>query len=266
MIELPLVFVGGLLGSAHCIGMCGGFALTLGSAAPTWRANLARQLLFGFGRIFTYAALGAAAGYGGLRLAHLAPLANVQSWLALTAGLLLLWQGLATLGLLPKRRTTFASKRVCVRPGLLPSLLRTRGGTAALASGVMTGLLPCGLVYAFLALAVSSGTMLGGMAVMTVFGAGTVPLLTLFGLGTSLVVLSFRQRMLRAAAWCVVLTGALSVVRGAGVFTAKPSADAPPACPFCSHQAADSAARIENSAAAAKMPIESNTTIRSPTP
>ncbi len=90
MIELPLVLVGGLLGSAHCVGMCGGFVLTLGSVAPSWRANLARQLSFGAGRLFTYIALGAAAGYGGFRFASTAAIPHTQAWLALVAGGLLL--------------------------------------------------------------------------------------------------------------------------------------------------------------------------------
>jgi sulfite exporter TauE/SafE len=265
MTELPLVFVGGLLGSAHCVGMCGGFALTLGTAAPTWQANFVRQALFGFGRTFTYMALGAVAGFGGQRLVELAPLGRMQSWLALVAGILLIWQGLAATGLLPRRKTV-SGKAACLRPGLLPTLLRTRGGVAAVASGVVTGLLPCGFVYAFLALAVSGGTMWSGMATMVCFGLGTLPLLTLFGLGTSLVGFSFRQRMMQAAAWCIVLTGALSVVRGAGVLTTPVPSDHPPACPFCSTRADETGSRSENKAAAATMPIDDKTTISNATP
>ena len=46
MIELPLVFLGGLLGSAHCVGMCGGFALSIGLGARGFAANLGRQLIY----------------------------------------------------------------------------------------------------------------------------------------------------------------------------------------------------------------------------
>ena len=53
MIELPLVFLGGLLGSAHCVGMCGGFALTIGLGARDVAANVCRQLVYTAGRIFT---------------------------------------------------------------------------------------------------------------------------------------------------------------------------------------------------------------------
>ena len=68
MIELPLLFTAGILGSTHCLGMCGPFALAIGSQAPGWKSNLLRQLVYSAGRIFTYASLGAMAGFGGWRL------------------------------------------------------------------------------------------------------------------------------------------------------------------------------------------------------
>ena len=87
MIGLPLVFLGGLLGSAHCVGMCGGFALLIGSGARSARANLARQIVYSLGRIFTYSACGAAVGYAGLRLSDDLPsVVNAQALLAIVAG------------------------------------------------------------------------------------------------------------------------------------------------------------------------------------
>jgi len=264
MIELPLVFLGGLLGSAHCVGMCGGFAITLGSAAATWRANLLRQLLFGLGRIFTYVAIGAAAGFGGRRLLQIAPFDRMQSWLALGAGVFLVGHGLMATGWIPRRKAT-VGRPVCLQLGLLSTLLRTRGGAAAVVAGIITGLMPCGLVYAFLALAVSGGTMGRGMAVMACFGLGTMPLLTLFGLGTSLAGLALRQRMLQAAAWCIVLTGAFSIARGSGALTSSGS-QAELTCPFCVRSAADSDSPMENKAAVANTPMNVNTMINKPTP
>ena len=233
MTELPLVALGGLLGSAHCVGMCGSFALRLGADATSWRANLLRQLIYGGGRLFSYAVLGAAAGYGGRQLIHATSVVNVQAWLAVIAGGFLVWQGLQSTGLL-RRRAVRAGNLSCLGPGLIGTLLQTRGFTAPLLAGVLTGLLPCGLVYAFLALAVSSGTLPWGMATMVCFGLGTLPMMTALGLGTTLLGLVGRRRMLQFAAWCVVLTGTLSIVRGAGVLQAEPVAEqAAPACPLC---------------------------------
>src|SRR6516162_3919848 len=104
MIELPLIFLGGLLGSAHCVGMCGGFALTIGVGAPSFFSNLARQLAYTLGRVLTYSFFGVVAGYAGLWLSRKAgTLVNVQAGLSILAGSLLVFQGLLALGVLPRR-------------------------------------------------------------------------------------------------------------------------------------------------------------------
>lgn len=265
MIEWPLLMLGGLLGSAHCAGMCGGFAMTLGAHAPSWRTNLARQLVYGGGRLFTYAALGAVAGYGGRKLVLASPVVNVQAWLAVAAGLLLIWQGLVATSVLRRVRRIKGSTLPCMGPSLLGSLLRTRGVVAPLTAGVLTGLLPCGLVYAFVALAVSGGTMGRGMVTMFAFGLGTLPMMTAIGLGTSLVGLAARQHLLKAAAWCVVLTGVLSIARGAAAFQPPSTTGATPSCPLCSSREADES-RMPSAAAPITMPAAVNSTTSSPTP
>ncbi len=57
MIELPLVLLGGLLGSSHCIGMCGGFAISIGLGNRRLSSHVLRQLVYSSGRVFTYAFL-----------------------------------------------------------------------------------------------------------------------------------------------------------------------------------------------------------------
>jgi len=257
--------LGGLLGSAHCVGMCGGFAMTLGAHAPSWRANLVRQLIYGGGRLFTYTALGAVAGYGGRKLVLASPVVNVQAWLAVAAGVLLIWQGLVATGVLRRVRRIKGSTLPCMGPSLLGSLLRTRGVVAPLTAGVLTGLLPCGLVYAFVALAVSGGTMGRGMATMLAFGFGTLPMMTALGLGTSLVGLAARQHLLKAAAWCVVITGALSIARGATAFQPSSSGENTPTCSLCSPRELP-ASRIPSAAAPINIPDAVNSTTSSPTP
>jgi sulfite exporter TauE/SafE len=246
MIEWPLVIAGGVLGSAHCAGMCGGFAVALGSGAASLRANAMRQVVFGGGRMFSYVFIGATAGYAGGRLTAASGLVDAQSWLAVAAGLLLVWQGLAAAGVLGLLKSRFRSTKsrpvgggslalpACVQPGLLGGLLRRRGSAAALAAGVLTGLLPCGLVYAFATLAASTGSLGAGAAVMACFGAGTVPLMTALGLGASLVGAAGRRRMFACAAWCVVLSGAVSVSRGATNLAARyADPESAPKCPMC---------------------------------
>src|SRR5262245_42826634 len=104
MIELPLVLVAGILGTAHCLGMCGPFVLLIGGTAPGWLGALSRQSAYTAGRIFTYGALGAAAGFCGARLAHAWPaVINIPAMLAIVAGALLVYQGLQENGMIRLR-------------------------------------------------------------------------------------------------------------------------------------------------------------------
>lgn len=218
MIEWPLLMVAGLLGSAHCLGMCGPFALAIGTAAPAWRANLWRQGCYSAGRIFTYAVLGAGAAYGGLRLAvALAAWVNVPALLAIAAGVLLVVQGLFAVGVLPKRAVAAAA--ACPGAAGFRALLTARGSTEVFLAGLFTGLLPCGLLYGMLALAASTHDVVRGLGTMVAFGLGTVPALVAAGLGGGLLGITARRRLHAAAAWCLVLTGVVSVARGAGFLT-----------------------------------------------
>jgi uncharacterized protein len=250
MIELPLIFLGGLLGSAHCVGMCGGFALLIGAPARRWTANLTRQFVYSCGRIFTYGAMGAAVGYGGLRLADgLGGLVNVQAVVAIVAGALLVAQGLVSAGVVGHAtrafRLAFAAAPVgadasrqsgpaigCLMGSMVGTFLRDRRLRHVFLAGVLTGLLPCGLVYAYVALAASTKDLFGGMATMAAFGLGTVPLMILTGSGSTLLSLSGRRRLLYLAAWCVVFTGMLSMARGVS-YLAPRSGQASASCPLC---------------------------------
>lgn len=246
--ELLMIFVGGLLGSAHCVGMCGAFAISIGANTPSWRINLMRQLTYSLGRVFTYSAAGAMAGYGGWRLARSAtPYIHAQAWLAVLAGVLLAIQGLASAGvivafrsakrrLFAERKATLSRRPACLSAGLFASFLKApRLGDVFLA-GVHNGLLPCGLVYAYLALATSSGNMLAGFVQMSLFGLGTLPIMVLTGCGGNLLGLASRRRLLHVAAWCVVVTGALSIARGAA-FLRSDAQVAAAGCPACAQTA-----------------------------
>jgi sulfite exporter TauE/SafE len=231
MTELLMTFVGGALGSSHCLGMCGGFALALGAGASGWRVNLVRQLVYSVGRVFTYSAAGAIAGYGGLRLANGLPsTVPVQAILALVAGALLLFEGLRATGLLRWRRGGAAPG--CLASRFFGPLLAGGSWMNVFLAGVFTGFLPCGLVYAFLALASTTQNMFDGAARMALFGLGTVPLMVVAGVGGAALGMAARRHVFRLAGLCVALSGAVSLVRGIS-FLGLLSGDAHGGCPFC---------------------------------
>ncbi|ADB18169.1 conserved hypothetical protein [Pirellula staleyi DSM 6068] len=248
MIELPLIFMTGILGASHCLGMCGPLALIVGVSSSGWSSALARQIVYSLGRIFTYAVLGAVAGYAGDRLSGYSQgMTNVPAVLAILAGLMLVYQGAKATGIISylsrvasyfsfrKTSTTNTpSGTVCLAGGMIGKLLRQPHATGAFMAGMATGLLPCGLLYGMLALAVSTHQVAAGALLMIVFGLGTTPMMIVAGLGGRLLSLSMRRSIFALAAWCLLLTGAVSIVRGAS-FLAMPG-EKPAGCPFCSEK------------------------------
>ena len=95
------------------------------------------------------------------------------------------------------------------------------GWSNVLLAGVLTGFLPCGLVYGFLGLASSSASIFHGLLTMLAFGAGTAPIMILTGAGGSLLSHSARRHLMRVAAVCVMITGLISLARGV-MFVAVP--------------------------------------------
>ena len=232
MTELPLIFIGGFLGSSHCVGMCGPLALALGANQARARKNVARQFVFTIGRIFTYCFLGVVAAFSGWWLVRQpATIVNVQAVLSILAGSFLVVMGLSYAGQLRIPAGWWSPVTSCASAQWLKTLLTGPGYTSALLAGVFTGFIPCGLVYAFLAIAASTADIGRGVLIMSAFGAGTAPLMILAGCGGTLLSHTARGRVLRIAAWCVVVAGILSIARGAGFITLTGDG-APGICPL----------------------------------
>ncbi|MBI1310291.1 hypothetical protein GC176_03210 [bacterium] len=236
MIELPLLFLGGLLGSGHCVGMCGAFAVAIGWDASRPTVNLLRQSVYSLGRCSTYSFLGAVAGFSGQWMQQrLGALTSVQAVLSLIAATVLIGMGLVTSGLLPSSDRWLQKLAACPAVGQFRSLLKSRRLANVFVAGLATGFLPCGLIYGVLALALTSGSLLLGAAMMAAFGLGTIPLMVVVGLSGSTLSLPLRQRLLRVAAVCLVGAGVLTGARGLADLT-SPSDSEPPACPFCADE------------------------------
>lgn len=227
-----LLMLGGLTGSSHCVGMCGGFAAIVGLKTGSLSGNLRAQGIYSAGRLMSYATLGAVAGSSGRWFSESLPRAiPVPAVLCLIAGLLLLHEGLAAAGIL-RRGVPGASTGGCLLGPMFSTILRAPGAAHTFLAGMATGLLPCGLVYAFVSLAASSGDLLRGTGTMLAFGLGTVPLMVAAGCGAALLGRTARQRLWQVAAWSVVATGLLTLGRGIA-FLRSPVDSPEPGCPFC---------------------------------
>jgi sulfite exporter TauE/SafE len=177
VIELTLaVLAASLLGSVHCAGMCGGFVcFVAGSDARRFMP----QAAYHAGRLVTYVALGALAGALGLGLDRAGTAAGIGRAAAILAGLAMIAWGAVTLAPLLGVRVP-APRGGRAHAPIAAVLRRLAGRPAAeraLALGLLTTLLPCGWLWAFVATAAASGSPGRGAAVMGAFWLGTVPAL-----------------------------------------------------------------------------------------
>ena len=186
--DFALIFLAGLAGSMHCVGMCGGFACGLGTDSRGHAATAWRHLAYNVGRVTSYAFLGAVVGHLGVLLVGHEDEASTgslaQRALALVSGALMIYIGLQFLGLLGRKGHPLLGLGAQGLTQSLRALLKAPGLGAPLAFGVLNGLLPCPLVYALAAQAAASGSAASGLGIMVVFGLGTFPaMLAMGGIG-----------------------------------------------------------------------------------
>jgi uncharacterized protein len=177
------LFLVGLLGGGHCVGMCGGIVGALAMQAPGGGAGWAVHLAYNGGRILSYTLAGALAGaIGGLGLLF-GDLMPVRLGLYLFANLMLVALGLYFIGftrfLAPIEKAGQGLWRL-IQPATR-RFLPVRGPAQALPLGLLWGWLPCGLVYSALVNALASGSAFQGALGMLAFGLGTLPNLLLAG-------------------------------------------------------------------------------------
>lgn len=205
----------GLLGSAHCIAMCGGFAAAIAQGPPKASARTARMLVCFGGRIGAYVLLGAAFGALGAVLGGAESAAWGRStgvWVRTALGGAMIGLGIA---LAAEGRALRALERggaaLWHHVAPLTRRLRPLDRTWKLAAlGALWGFLPCGLVYAALAGAAAAGTPVTGALWMGAFGLGTVPALA--GLTTVSSWLARIARTRRTAGVVLSLYGIWTIV------------------------------------------------------
>ena len=190
-LDLLSLFLLGLLGTGHCLGMCGPLVL----AIPGATGRFLPHLYYHLGRITTYTALGLLFGAIGAGLAQLggesegalATVTRIQFGLSLFAAIFLFVFGLNRIGLLPEPRWMRGISPAKI-PGFGKALrsATSRGNSLAiLVTGILLGFLPCGLSYAAFARALPAGGALEGAALTGVFALGTLPGLLLLGTAAS---------------------------------------------------------------------------------
>ena len=209
------VFIAGIAGSFHCIGMCSGFACALGADRSGKRLpSILRHLLFNTGRLTVYAFLGGVAGSLSAALAMSSTAAVVttaQQALTVLAGSLMVLMALQLFGLLVLRPVPGFGGRALAHA--IGTLAAAQSRAAPVALGVFNGFLPCPLVYAFLAQAAASGNAGSGALTMTALGLGTFPAMLAMGWMGVRMRPTWRQTGVRLAGTIVLAFGLLTIIR-----------------------------------------------------
>lgn len=208
MTEVWLAFLAGLAGSPHCLGMCGGIvtALALNCRQEGNRGRLLFQLGYNLGRMGTYALLGVVAGFIGASLDVLL-LKSLSAWFFVAANGFVMLVGLASLLGSRYNLFTLESSGGRLLAGPLRWALAGSSSARSIPLGLILGFLPCGLVYAPLIAAASSGSPLRGGAVMAALGLGTLPVMLGFGSLATLCSVQLKGAVFRVAGLLVALIG-----------------------------------------------------------
>lgn len=211
MLLSALIF--GLLGSFHCIGMCGPIAFMLPVDREKPIKRFLQILSYHLGRIFTYAIIGILFGILGKGFY----LFGFQQQLSIIAGLTMI-----LIVVFPKiTKHNWLSKKMSfvilkVKSALGKELQKKKNNTFFVL-GFLNGFLPCGLVYMAVLGALATPTITQASFYMILFGIGTIPLMTAFVYLGNFTKGNFRSYIQKAIPILVVCIGVLFVLRGLGL-------------------------------------------------
>jgi sulfite exporter TauE/SafE len=214
MITIMLAaFAMGLLGSFHCVGMCGPLALSLPLSSGSLWAKFSGGLLYNAGRVVTYSFFGLVFGVIGKSVA----LFGVQQLVSVILGVLII-----VFVILPKRVAFFDNNNLIMEylkrlRSALGSLFATKNYSSLFSIGLLNGLLPCGLVYMAAAAAVATGNVLNSIFFMAFFGLGTLPMMWSIAFFGNYVGVGLRQKIRKAYPYMMTLMACLLILRGMGL-------------------------------------------------
>lgn len=211
---LASAFILGLLGSFHCVGMCGPIAFML----PLDRTNVYKKvsqiILYHVGRLLAYSIIGLVFGLVGKSLS----IFGFQQQLSIFIGVLMILVVLIPQSVFNKYNFSKPIyKGISIVKSSLGKALKIKTMDTFLTIGFLNGFLPCGLIYMAVFAAIASSNALNGSLYMVVFGLGTIPLMTTAIYFSQFLKGSIRQKIQKTIPVFVVIIGALFIIRGLGL-------------------------------------------------
>ena len=258
---LAAVLSASVLGSLHCAGMCGpfcAFAVNKGSSrTPSWLLHSA----YHGGRLVTYTLVGIIAGVTGALIDVASTLAGFQPIALATAGGMMILFGIIEFIKHHSSSTTLLKKLHWYPPKRWALLIQKGQRFAtkldalprALTIGLLTTLLPCGWLYAFVVTAAGAGSPMWGGAVMATFWLGTLPVMLSLGIGARTLMGTFGKKLPTVTAMALVVVGVFTlsgrlnlqpetlaaVVQEESIGKEVPSSEELPACCRSREESAD---------------------------
>lgn len=207
-------FIFGLLGSLHCIGMCGPIAFML----PVDRTNSARKIfqifVYHFGRILSYVIIGFFVGLVGKSFY----IFGIQQQLSIVVGIIMILTVLLPSRIFNRYNLSKPIFKIISKiKSELGKSLKKKTADTFLTIGFLNGLLPCGLVYmaVFASIAMQSAIM--GSFYMALFGLGTIPLMTSAIYLGKFLNITMKQRLQKIVPVFIIIIGFLFILRGLGL-------------------------------------------------
>jgi len=203
-------FLFGLMGSFHCVGMCGPIALSL----PVHRFPVLKKilyiLLYNLGRVLTYSSLGLLFGLIGKGFF----IGRYQQVFSVVVGVLML-VAVAVPKLFEKANNRYIDRfNIWIRDKLSMLFKRKKNWSVYFLIGIFNGLLPCGLVYFAIASAVTMNNLQNTVAFMFMFGVATIPMMFAIAFLGNFVSIKFRQTINKLMPFFVAIMAVLFILRG----------------------------------------------------
>jgi hypothetical protein len=204
----------GLLGSFHCVGMCGPIAFML----PVDRSNsfkkIAQIFTYHFGRLLAYSLIGLVFGLVGKSLY----IFGLQQQLSIAIGILMIVVVLIPTHIFNKYNFSKPFYKLISKvKSALGQAMKRKTADTFLTIGFLNGFLPCGLVYMAVFGSLASASALQGSLYMFLFGLGTIPLMTTAIYLGKFLNANIKQRIQKAIPVFVVIIGLLFIIRGLGL-------------------------------------------------
>lgn len=205
----------GLMGSIHCVGMCGPLVMTFAvDHQATQTGNLMRNIIYHLGRITSYAILGLIFG----SIGGLFQVVDFQKFMSIFLGVCMILAFLFSIDIdsyiqkigfvktISERINKFIVKIISQSKRVPPYVL-----------GLLNGILPCGLVYLALGGALASNDLKSAMAFMIFFGLGNAPVLIALACGVKVMPITNKIPVKRMFSFAMLFLGIIMIVRGINI-------------------------------------------------